>query len=58
MMVSIWLRKGTWRCNELSALCIFADEIIFMAPVIFSDEATEPMRPLSSLSVAICELLG
>ena len=46
-------RKGTRRRSAISALRIFADEIIFMAPVIFSVDATEPMRPLSSLSVAI-----
>jgi len=34
-------------------LCILADDIIFIALVVFSVEATEPMRPLSSRSVAI-----
>ena len=45
--------KGTSRRSTPSALCILAEEIIFIAPVIFSEEATEPMRPLSSRNVAI-----
>ena len=53
MMVSIWSRKGRSCFRASSALCILAEEIIFMAPVIFSDEATDPMRPFNSLSVAI-----
>lgn len=53
MMSLIRLRKGTRRRSAPSALCILAEDIIFMAPVIFSEEATEPMRPLSSRSVAI-----
>ena len=57
MMSLTWLRNGRSRRSEASALCILADEIIFMAPVIFSEDATEPIRPLSSLSVAIIVVL-
>lgn len=53
MTVSICVRKGVSLRSASSAFRIFAEEIIFMAPVIFSEEATEPMRPLSSLNVAI-----
>ncbi len=52
-MPSICRRKGSSLLSPDSALCILAEEIIFMAPVIFSDEATEAMRPFSSRSVAI-----
>ncbi len=55
MTISTWSRNGRNCFKAVSALCILADEIIFMAPVIFSDDATEPIRPFNSLNVAICD---
>ena len=50
----IWFLKGnSWRSSD-SYLCTFAEDIIFIAPVIFSLDATEPIRVLSSLRVAMC----
>ena len=56
MTVCTQSRYGVRRRSTPSALCIFAEEIIFMAPVIFSEDATEPIRLFNSRSVAICSL--
>ena len=53
MICMIWSLNGSRRRSSCSLLRTLADEIIFMAPVSFSLEATVPMRVLSSLSVAI-----
>ena len=46
-------RNGVRRRSMPSALCILAEDIIFMAPVIFSEDFTEPIRPFNSRNVAI-----
>ena len=54
------VQKGTVLTDKLitkldlyGILTIFAEDIIFIAPVIFSDDFTEPILPFNSRNVAI-----
>ena len=53
MVFCNWLRKGI-RCSEADwTLRNLADEIIFIAPVIFWEELTDPILPFNSRIDAI-----